>query len=171
MEENPRPHRPLNPDERSEEWEHLWRIREAKEEDIDELYRLEVRAHQAPWPPEAFTEEFQRENVGIWVVDGDDCLAAMVIFWRLLDTIEILDIAVAPRYQGLGLGTYLMQTLHTVAAASGVRQVHLEVRVSNRPAIGLYKKLGFVQTGRRPNYYEDNGEDAYLMTCQLSHPE
>lgn len=168
MEENPRADRPLTPTQsRAEQVDGQWTIREARQEDLDALYRLEIRAHHAPWPQEAFEEEFQRENAGIWVIDGDDCIAAMIIFWRIFDSIEILDVAVAPRYQGLGLATYLMQTLHTIAAAAGVHQVHLEVRVSNRPAIGLYEKLGFVRTGRRPNYYEDNGEDAYLMTCQL----
>lgn len=169
MEENSRAHRPLTPENQGESAadEGQWVIRQARQEDLGELYKLEVRAHQAPWPQEAFQEEFQRENAGVWVIDGDNCIAAMVIFWRLFDILEILDVAVAPRYQGLGLATYLMQTLHAVAAASGVTQVNLEVRVSNRPAIGLYEKLGFIRAGRRPNYYEDNGEDAYLMTCHL----
>ena len=38
----------------------------------------------------------------------------------------------------------------------------LEVRVSNAPAIGLYKKFGFAEAGVRPKYYE-NGEDALIM--------
>ena len=45
----------------------------------------------------------------------------------------------------------------------GVQYMTLEVRVSNEPALALYKKLGFKKAGVRKKYYEDNGEDAYIM--------
>jgi ribosomal-protein-alanine N-acetyltransferase len=38
------------------------------------------------------------------------------------------------------------------------------VRVSNREAQRLYARLGFVEEGLRKRYYEDNGEDALIMT-------
>jgi ribosomal-protein-alanine N-acetyltransferase len=41
------------------------------------------------------------------------------------------------------------------------------VRLSNKAAIALYRQLGFVETGRRRNYYE-NGEDAILMEYDLN---
>ena len=37
------------------------------------------------------------------------------------------------------------------------------MRVSNEVAQNLYKSLGFINVGKRKRYYEDNGEDAYLM--------
>jgi [ribosomal protein S18]-alanine N-acetyltransferase len=39
----------------------------------------------------------------------------------------------------------------------------LEVRVSNRRAIGMYEHFGFRSAGVRPRYYHDNGEDALIM--------
>ena len=47
-------------------------------------------------------------------------------------------------------------------------RITLEVRESNAPAIGLYQKLGFVEVGRRKNYYEKPREDAILMDLNLS---
>jgi ribosomal-protein-alanine N-acetyltransferase len=44
----------------------------------------------------------------------------------------------------------------------GVDYVILEVRVSNTPAITLYKKLGFEIRDLLRAYYSD-GEDGYLM--------
>ncbi len=44
---------------------------------------------------------------------------------------------------------------------------HLEVRASNRAAIGLYNSFGFNESGRRQRYYSDPIEDAVLMTCDL----
>ena len=44
----------------------------------------------------------------------------------------------------------------------------LEVRVSNLAARSLYQKLGFVEVGVRPRYYEDTGEDAVLMDYAIT---
>ena len=38
--------------------------------------------------------------------------------------------------------------------------------MSNERAQNLYKGLGFVSVGKRKRYYEDNGEDAFLMVCE-----
>jgi len=46
----------------------------------------------------------------------------------------------------------------------GVRSLTLEVRVSNVPAISLYKKYGMITQGLRKSYYIDNHEDAKIMT-------
>ena len=39
----------------------------------------------------------------------------------------------------------------------------LEVRVSNRAAIHVYEKFGFVSEGIRPRFYEKPVEDANIM--------
>ena len=46
------------------------------------------------------------------------------------------------------------------------KQCFLEVRVTNEPAISLYKKLGFEITRTVNGYYSD-GEDAYVMTKRV----
>ena len=43
----------------------------------------------------------------------------------------------------------------------------LEVRVSNKIAQRLYKKMGFEPSGIRPRYYTDNQEDAIIMWVTL----
>jgi ribosomal-protein-alanine N-acetyltransferase len=50
--------------------------------------------------------------------------------------------------------------------------VTLEARVSNEPAIALYRKYGFNEVGLRRRYYSDNDEDAIIMTTdKLTSPE
>ena len=44
----------------------------------------------------------------------------------------------------------------------GVQEYYLEVRVSNSPAISLYRRLGYFIAQIIKGYYHD-GEDAYLM--------
>ena len=49
----------------------------------------------------------------------------------------------------------------------GVENFILEVRISNEPAIALYKKYGFVEIDIRKNYYEQPVEDAYIFQLNL----
>jgi len=46
------------------------------------------------------------------------------------------------------------------------KQCYLEVRVTNDPAVSLYKKLGFEVTRTVNGYYAD-GENAHVMTRKL----
>jgi ribosomal-protein-alanine N-acetyltransferase len=47
----------------------------------------------------------------------------------------------------------------------------LDVRVSNSDAQRLYRAFGFAEVGRRIRYYDDNGEDALVMTtAELESP-
>jgi len=48
----------------------------------------------------------------------------------------------------------------------GAQEVVLEVRVSNEPAINLYRGIGFKVVRILRRYYAD-GEDAYLMAAPL----
>jgi ribosomal-protein-alanine N-acetyltransferase len=83
------------------------------------------------------------------------------------DQAELETIAVAAPSQRQGVGRQLWAAMARELRLAGVREVRLEVRASNRPAIGLYRALGFAETGRRPRYYADPAEDAVLMDLQL----
>jgi ribosomal-protein-alanine acetyltransferase len=76
----------------------------------------------------------------------------------------IVTIAVDPDYQRHGIGERLMREVET---RSALPRLQLMVRVSNLPALKLYRKLNYdiVETWRR--YYED-GEDAYVMEKNLT---
>lgn len=56
------------------------------------------------------------------------------------------------------------------ACEMGGESLTLEVRFDNVPAITLYETLGYSRRGIRPSYYP-NGEDAVIMTRQLSPSE
>jgi ribosomal protein S18 acetylase RimI-like enzyme len=43
-----------------------------------------------------------------------------------------------------------------------MEELHLEVRASNQPAMGLYRACGWERCGLRAGYYPD-GEDAALF--------
>lgn len=83
--------------------------------------------------------------------------------WMMLDEAHITTIGVDPDYQGQGLGELLFVALLDEAVQRNVVWVTLEVRVSNIAAQSLYRKYGFTVQGRRPRYYSDNNEDAFIM--------
>ena len=80
---------------------------------------------------------------------------------------ELETIAVAAEGQRQGVGGKLFAALREELKRAAVRAVLLEVRTSNHPALGLYRALGFAETGRRPRYYADPVEDAVLMELRL----
>ncbi|MEA3345256.1 MAG: ribosomal protein S18-alanine N-acetyltransferase [Chloroflexota bacterium] len=92
-------------------------------------------------------------------------------FWVSGSRAHISTLAVAPQWRRQGLGLFLVLHMLNRAAALGMREVALEVRVSNQAAQNLYRKCGFKHSGRQRGYYRDTGEDALLMkTPSLTHP-
>jgi [ribosomal protein S18]-alanine N-acetyltransferase len=71
---------------------------------------------------------------------------------RIADEEELLLIAVAPWARRRGLGHALMRQFLAQSASEGVTRQFLEMRAGN-PAEALYLAHGFIQVGRRPNYY------------------
>jgi len=76
---------------------------------------------------------------------------------------EILNLAVLPDFRKLGLATALLRRGFEVCKKMGIAQSFLDVKISNTPAIELYKKFGYVQIGVRKKYYPDTKEDALLF--------
>jgi ribosomal-protein-alanine acetyltransferase len=76
---------------------------------------------------------------------------------------EIENIAVTGSAQRSGLGARLLGEFLNLVRERGGRAIFLEVRESNLAARGLYRKLAFVEAGRRKNYYENPPEDALIL--------
>ena len=95
-------------------------------------------------------------------------LASGFIFGRVaVDEGEILNLAVRQAYRRSGEGTALVRRLLGVFAERGVRRVFLEVRESNRVAIAFYQRLGFLESGRRKDYYHDPVEAALVLSLEM----
>ncbi|MEM3174225.1 MAG: ribosomal protein S18-alanine N-acetyltransferase, partial [Candidatus Bathyarchaeia archaeon] len=80
---------------------------------------------------------------------------------------HIISIAVLPEHRRKGIGeTLLKEALQSMMNYYGIKECYLEVRVSNTPAINLYKKVGFKIEKVIRGYYAD-GENAYLMRIKM----
>lgn len=79
---------------------------------------------------------------------------------------HVISIAVLPEHRRQGIGYALIQESMRAMALYRAKECFLEVRVSNTPAVDLYRKMGFEVTRTMSNYYAD-GEAAYRMSKEL----
>jgi [ribosomal protein S18]-alanine N-acetyltransferase len=140
-------------------------LRKATEADAAAMAALEARATAYAWSESLYADSIHSHHC--WVLEDDRQLLGLLIFSRVLDEMELLNIVVDPKAQGQGYGRQLLNFLVEQGRQSASR-IFLEVRESNAPAIGLYQRVGFTLSGLRKNYYPaDNGrENAVLMTYE-----
>jgi ribosomal-protein-alanine acetyltransferase len=81
---------------------------------------------------------------------------------------ELETIAVGAEARRRGVGGLLLRALVEELRKKRVTELILEVRASNRAALGFYRAQGFKETGRRLRYYADPEEDAVLMGLNLA---
>jgi ribosomal-protein-alanine N-acetyltransferase len=142
-------------------------IRPLNEKDLPSVRIIEQQAHSHPWSLQYFQQGFNnptRQGFGYF---NQSELVGFVWLSVIVPESEILNIAVAPSMQGMGIGRALMKAILKQLRLQGVSHFYLEVRASNYKAIHLYQSLGFVQSGLRKDYYQTEHqqicEDALLM--------
>lgn len=140
------------------------RVRIAKSSDLDDIYELDVQTFAMPWSKEALSYDIlENDNAFVIVAEYEGEFAGYADIWAVLDEADLNSIAVRVDFRRKGIGDAIMFAMTEMLSANGVATINLEVRVSNMPAIKLYKKYGFNECGVRPGYYLDNGEDALIM--------
>lgn len=80
--------------------------------------------------------------------------AAFILGRIVADECEILALGVVKRYRRQGFGRAMLAGLSAYVAAAGASRIVLEVATDNVAARALYAAHGFVEVGRRRNYYE-----------------
>jgi len=80
-------------------------------------------------------------------------LCGILSAYFVLDEVQIMNLAVLPKYRKMGIGAGLLSKLFDLSAEKGCRFITLEVGEDNLPAISLYEKCGFTAVGTRKNFY------------------
>lgn len=138
-------------------------VRELREEDVEELSRIEAECFSMPWSADAFRDLLFRDYCTYLVALADGRVAGCCGYTNLCDEANIDNVVVAPEYQNSGIAQIMLADLLERGYRSGVEAFTLEVRVSNLTAIHIYEKFGFVTEGIRPGFYERPTEDAAIM--------
>ena len=124
----------------------------------EELEQLLFAVYEvSPWTVGQL-EEVLHSDVNSCALAGDENRLVGFLVWQETDfEAEVLQIAVLPSYQGQKIATALFDFL------PADKEIFLEVRESNRPALLFYKKEKFEEIARRKAYYHAPVEDAIVM--------
>lgn len=129
-------------------------IRLAKKSDIATLVMLDSETNCTAWSELDYTNSLNNNQHYIYVLLEHGRIVGCIVFSKIQGEAEILQFWIRRSSRKTGLGKYLLTyTLGELYQKYAISQVFLEVRDGNSEAIGLYIKSGFIQVGRRNNYY------------------
>ncbi len=137
--------------------------------DLDALLAIEQRAYSHPWTRGNFTDALA-SGYQIQLLKGGTELLGYFVAMPGVDEAHLLNLTVAPEFQGQGWARLLLDALALWARGQKAQWLWLEVRVSNLRARQIYERYGFRRVGERKRYYPaaDGGrEDAIVMSVPL----
>jgi ribosomal-protein-alanine N-acetyltransferase len=138
-------------------------VRQLVYSDLPRVLAIERRAFPTPWSLAMFVLELSKPS-GLCLAAVDDDTAKLVGYLILAryDTVwHLMNIAVDSLRRREGIARALLDQMFERAGRD--EPYTLEVRISNAPAIALYRSYGFRSAGTRARYYRDTGEDAVIM--------
>ena len=134
---------------------------------VDQIAELERQCFSTPWS-ETQLEDALYNDAACFIVaeDGEGGVLGYAGLHVILDEGYIDNIAVEEAARRHGVASALLDVFCRFGQAN-LAFLTLEVRASNRAAIELYAKHGFVQAGLRKSYYQRPREDAIIMTREF----
>ena len=134
---------------------------------VGQVAELEKLCFSDPWSERSIASELTNP-LSYWLVALDgDTVAGYIGSQSVMGESDMMNVAVSPNCRRQGIGEGLVNALCAALKERGNACLTLEVRAANDPAIALYEKLGFMQVGRRPNYYRNPKEDALILRKAL----
>ena len=122
------------------------------ESQLADVLDIETDVYAFPWSVGNFHDSLFSGYLcqGVWV---DAELIGYTVAMPALEEIHLLNLAVARRWQGRGIGSRVLQQVIDDARNTPCEVIYLEVRPTNIAALALYERFGFRQLGLRRDYY------------------
>jgi ribosomal-protein-alanine N-acetyltransferase len=141
-----------------------WMIRR----DMPEVLQTEQASFEFAWTEEDFLRCLRQRNcIGMVAEQGEKVIGFMI--YELHKTkLHILNFAVHPGARRIGIGGQMVSKLISKLSSHRRTKITLEVRETNLPAQLFFRSQGFRAVRVLRAYYEDSGEDAFLMQYQLA---
>lgn len=144
-------------------------VRLPRFDDLARIIELEDLCFRDPWSPLALQAELISDHLRRpLVAETGGVVTGYLMAWKVVEILHILNIATDPQWRRSGVATALLLAAARQARHEGQTLITLEVRRSNTEARAFYERHGFFETGVRPRYYADDGEDALIMDALLS---
>lgn len=136
---------------------------------LPQVLRVEQQAYDHPWSEVNFSDALSAGYQAQMVTAGGELLGYFIAM-KGVDEVHLLNITVAPTYQGQGWARLMLDALALWARGQGAMWLWLEVRVGNLRAMQVYESHGFRRVGHRKAYYpagQAAREDAIVMSLKL----
>jgi len=141
-----------------------------RDADLAEVLAIERVSFASPWTRQSFLFDIHDNPFARSIVARSAAGGAVIGYgctWHVHEELRINNIAVHPDWRGRAIGRALLRRMLEDGRKAGCRVALLEVRPSNTPARALYESEGFVQIGRRKNYYRAEREDALILALEM----
>ena len=127
-----------------------------------DLDHLDISKFDDFWNIDILKDELKSQNSEFVCAKIENKVVGFAGIKIVLDTADIMNIAVKEDYRRQGIATLLLNNILDICNEKNIKTINLEVNEENFSAIRLYQKFGFEENGRRKKYY-DNKFDAILM--------
>lgn len=138
--------------------------------DLAAVLNVEARAYSHPWSRGNFIDSLAAGYIAEMLDSHDAGVVGYFVAMPGVDELHLLNLTVAPDWQGRGHGSALLDAVRAHAAERRLTTLWLEVRESNHRARALYRRRGFAEVGLRRGYYPaaSGREDAVVMSLPLA---
>ncbi len=141
-----------------------WMIRR----DMPEVLQAEQDSFEYSWTEEDFLRCLRQRNCIGMVAEQGEKVVGFMIYELHKAKLHILNFAVSPSCRRVGVGRQMIAKLISKLSSHRRKRITLEVRETNLPAQLFFKAMDFRAVRVLRNYYEDSGEDAFLMQYQFA---
>ena len=118
-------------------------VRRAALRDLEKIYACEAASFAEPWTYAMLYDDiFENANTVYLVVELSGEIIGYGGMWVVMDEAHITNVCILPEYRKKGYARVLMKELIRMGKERGAQSMTLEVRVSNKPALRLYKQCG-----------------------------
>ena len=129
-------------------------IEPSQPRDADAVAKLHAASFYRGWPRQDIESYLlDRDTPTLVACDAKRKVAGFAMLRLLGDDVELMTIAVEPKYRGKGVGAALLSACFADLMMTPSKRMVLEVAADNPPAIRLYEKLGFKKLSERKGYY------------------
>ena len=131
--------------------------------------RVEKSAYAHPWSEGNFADSL-RAGYQAQLLCAQDRVLGYFVAMKGVEEVHLLNLTVAPDYQGQGWARVMLDALTLWARAQGAQWLWLEVRKGHLHALRVYERQGYRRVGLRKNYYpaaKGQREDAVVMSLRL----
>ena len=141
-----------------------WMIRR----DMPEVLQTEQESFEYAWTEEDFLRCLRQRNCIGMVAEQGEKVVGFMIYELHKAKLHILNFAVHPSCRRFHVGAQMVAKLISKLSSHRRTRITLEVRETNLSAQLFFRAQGFKAVRVLRTYYEDSGEDAFLMQYRLA---